>query len=182
MLPILFFLSALINASCAYRLGSSDRGLPGGYRQVSIPMFKNYTMEPAIEKNFTNALIQEFERSKVAVVTDSSRSEVEITGEIISLGSTTDGVRETSKILGAQLGSIIRVFVTAKITLRKQSDKSIIWESEFKDERSFSSSQVTVPGVNTVNPLYNLSAKRQNIELMAQNLMSQAYDRLTENF
>lgn len=181
-MPTLFFLFTLINASCAYRLGSSDRGLPGGYRQVSIPMFKNQTMEPTIEKYFTDSLIQEFERSKIATVTDSSRSEVEITGEITSLSSGTDGIRETSKIWGAQLGSILRVQVAVMITLRKQSDKTVIWEGEFKDERSFSSAQVTVSGVNTVNPLYNLSAKRQNIELMAQNLMSQAYDRLTENF
>lgn len=39
----------LLLASCAYRLGSPDRGLPGGYRQVYIPMFKNMSQEPGIE-------------------------------------------------------------------------------------------------------------------------------------
>ncbi len=182
LIPIIFCGICFLNASCAYRLGSSDRGLPGGYRQVSVPMFKNYTMEPTIEKYFTNSLIQEFERSKVALITDSARSEVEIIGEITSLSTTPDGIRETGKSLGTQLGSIMRLYLTAKITLRKQSDKSVLWEGEFTDQRSFSAAQVLTPGVNTVNPLYNLSAKRQNIELMAQNLMSQAYDRLTENF
>jgi hypothetical protein len=48
---------------CAYRFGNVSRSLPGGYKYISIPVFKNKTQETGIEVGFTNALIQEFDRS-----------------------------------------------------------------------------------------------------------------------
>ena len=71
-------LSLLSLTSCAYRWGSPDRSLPGGYRQVYIPVFKNLTPEPGIEVDFTNALRREFERSKIARISEYDAADAEI--------------------------------------------------------------------------------------------------------
>lgn len=74
------------------------------------------------------------------------------------------------------------IAVEVGITLKRSSDRSVLWKSSFVGNKSFSASKVTVAGVNSVNPLYNLSAKRQNIDQLAATMMSEAHDRMTENF
>lgn len=173
--------------SCAYRLGSPDRSLPGGYRQVYIPIFKNKSMEPGIEVAFTNALIQEYERSKIARVTDTHQAEVVAEGVIESVTVTrtgTDMVAEErpDMPLGTVLGTKYDVQIEIQVVLKRNSDKAVLWANRFNRVRTFTAAQVTTAGVNTVNPLYNQAAKRQNIEAMAFEMMSEAHDRSTENF
>ncbi len=153
-----------------------------GYKQVAIPVFKNLTQEPGLEVGFTNALIQEFERSQIAKVTDLTVAEAIIVGSITdvvysSIATTTRDV-PTGSVLATEFG----ITVTTAIQLIRKSDRRVLWSQDFKSERSYVAPQVTAAGVNTVNPLYNLSARRQNIQIMAQEMMSEAHDRLTENF
>ena len=179
----LIFLLAL--AGCAYRWGSSDRTLPGGYRQVHIPIFKNYTPEPGIEVDFTNAIRQEFERSRVARISDSSRSEVELVGEISALNYVPQAPVQGNTVTqptGTVMATAYDIRLAVKITLKRKSDGAVLWSSDFVSSRSYIAPQVTVPVVNTVNPLYNLSARRQNIQILSQSMMAEAHDRMTENF
>jgi hypothetical protein len=176
----------LLAASCAYRIGSPDRSLPGGYRQVFVPVFKNKTMEPGIEVSFTNALIQEFERAKIGRVTPESQAEIIAEGEIETVEYAPAGKREytegSSLPRGAVLAAQYQIAILAKLTLLRSSDRSVLWTGEFAGERSYVAPQVIAAGINTVNPLYNLSARRQNIETIAIKMMSEAHDRMTENF
>ncbi len=173
----------LLLASCAYRLGSPDRGLPGGYRQVYIPMFKNMSQEPGIEVAFTNALIQEFESAKIARVTDAAQAEVIVEATIEKAQTSPSGdFIDESLPTGVLTADSYAIAVEVGITLKRSSDRSVLWKSSFVGNKSFSASKVTVAGVNSVNPLYNLSAKRQNIDQLAATMMSEAHDRMTENF
>ncbi len=169
-------------SGCAYRFGNADRSLPGGYKQVNIPIFKNYSQEPSIEVLFTNALTHEFEKSKFARVTETSQSEVFIEGEIRSIQYLGTGKRTDGLPTGSVLATSYDIQVVVSVAVRRQSDRSALWQGEFTRTRSYSAPQVTLPGVNTVNPLYNLSARRQNLEILANDLMSEAHDRITENF
>lgn len=170
-------------AGCAYRLGAPDRGLPGGYKQVTVPVFKNWTMEPGLEVYFTNAFIQEIERSRIARLVTESEAEVVALGEIQSVQYSPGGKREGGSLpTGAVLAAEYRILITAKLKLLKKADKSLLWEGVFKGERTYVAPQVTAAGVNTVNPLYNLSARRQNIEVIAGELMAEAHTSMTENF
>lgn len=144
-------------------------------------------MEPGIEVAFTNALIQEYERAKIARVTEANQAEVVVEGVIESVsyaksGNDRSADQDTSLPTGTVLATSYQILVTAQVTLRRNSDKSILWTGTFNGERTYNSPQVTVAGVNTVNPLYNLSARRQNIEQIALEMMSEAHDRTTENF
>jgi hypothetical protein len=184
----LVFLALFFSSCASYRLSTTERSIPGGYKQVSIPIFKNKTQETGIEVAFTNSFNKEFQRSKVAHIVDNNLSEVKLEGIIESV-EYQSGARKTSGDAsapflpsGTVLATEYRILV--KVTLRaiRQSDGVEIWQGSFAGERTYAAPQVTLAGVNSVNPLYNLSARRQNIDTMANDMMAEAHDRITENF
>lgn len=171
--------------SCAYTWGPSLRTLPGNHRTLSIPVFKNKTMEPGIEVSMTNSLRHEFNRSNQFRVQDEKETEVTVLGEITSIKNEPAGPRtsaDSNLPTGAVLATSYTTILTMHVKLVRKSDGFIYWESDFQGERAYSAPQVTLSGVNSVNPIYNLSARRQNIESMTNDMMSEVYDRLTENF
>lgn len=158
--------------------------IPGGYKQLTVPIFKNYTQETGIEVAFTNSLVSELERSRTARVVDAHHAEAQIDGEILSVKYQAQAGDNASFTLpkGSVLKTTYQIVITSRVTLRRRADQQILWSGEFKGERTYTASQVTQFGVNTVNPLYNLSARRQNIDLMANDLMAEAHDRMSESF
>ncbi len=179
--------NTLFIAGCAYHWGTTTRSLPGGYKQVSIPVFKNKTQEVGIEVPFTNALIQEFQKSSLAKIVDDEKSDVQIVGEIFSLKYDSGGGGEqpsSSNYLpqGTVLAKSYNTTLDVRIRMIRKSDKAELWSGDFRSERSYNAPSVTLSGVNSVNPLYNLSARRHNINLMSLDLMAEAYDRISENF
>ncbi len=180
----------LFIVNCAYDVGYETRRLPGGYRSLAIPVFSNKTKEVSVESYFTNSLIREFERSRVAKVTNKSQAPVFIRGSISSVTLADNG--QVAANSGSQklkylpkntvLNTGYRVVVTVHVQLIKNSDKRIVWEQNFVNERVYSAAQISVTGINSVNPLYNHSAKHQNIRMLAKEMMREAHDRLTERF
>lgn len=186
-LHLLLFLLFFMNG-CAYHLGNSTRNLPGGYRQLSIPIFENKTLEPGIETYFTSALSQEFHRSKVGKIVDVESSELKLLGEVASVVVVSTVKKASGDTAvpylpnGAVLTTAYKVTVRVNVRIVRQSDQSVVWQGSFDGDRTYSGASVSLAGINSVNPLYNLSAKRQNIQLLANDLMAEAYDRITENF
>lgn len=137
---------------------------------------------------FTNALMQEFYRSKVARVTDQRLADVILIGEIRQLEYLPGGKKisgdSSAPFLaeGAVLATEYRILLTTEIKALDRLTKKVLWSGSFAGERTYVTPQVTLAGVNSVNPLYNLSARRQNIEVMANDMMLEAHDRITENF
>jgi TolB-like protein len=178
----------LFLSGCAYRLGTPTRTIPGGYKQISVPVFKNKTQETGIEMVFTNSLIQEFQRSRVARVVDNSLSEVAVIGEITSISYLPGAKRiagdSSAPYLpsGTVLASEYRILLNVTVKVVRQADGTELWSGGFSGERTYQAPLVTLAGVNSVNPLYNLSARRQNIDVMSLDLMAEAHDRITENF
>ena len=182
------FLVMTAGGCASYHLGSVGRAIPGGYKQISIPVFKNRTQETGVEVSFTNALIKEFQRSKVARIVGDNLSEVKIEGSIDSI-EYQPGARKTSGDASAPYmptGTVIateyRVLVNATVRIIRQADGLELWSGGFSGEATYAAPQVTLAGVNSVNPLYNLSARRQNIDTVAASMMAEAHDRITENF
>ncbi len=187
---LLIILSIGLN-SCAYQLGVRGRTLPGGYSSVEVPLFKNLTQEPGMEVAFTNSLIQEFEKNKIAKVVYSPRqgeaAPVLVKGEITKIiYKATSPVQKKDKAPllpeGAVLATGYRVIVTTQISLIEKSTGKVLWNSTFDGESSYAAPQVTIARLNSANPLYNLSSRRRTIETIAQDLMVEAHDRMTENF
>jgi len=178
----------LLLSGCAYHIGMSSRSLPGGYKYLSIPVFKNSTYETGIEVGFTNSLVQEFERSQIGKVTSENLSDVKIVGVVESVqylpgGKLVSGSGNAPYLPeGNVLASDYRILVSVSVRIIRQADNTQIWAGTFAGERTYVPPQVTLAGVNSVNPLYNLSARRQNIDSVANDMMAEAHDRITENF
>lgn len=179
-------MSSLI-ASCAYRFGSPERRIPGGYHLLAVPVFSNKTQEVTIETFFTHSMIMEVEKSSLARVTPKEESQAILMGEITKI-SYILGTEITEKTQGFQLplGTVLskeyRIIAEATIRLVRSSDMAVLWEGNVQGEKRYPAPVITKEVLNTANPLYNQSAKIQNIQQMAQDMMAEAYERMTENF
>lgn len=185
---LLSVLLLIATSNCAYRYGLSDRALPGGYTQISIPVFKNVTPDVGIEMFFTDALIRRFARSQVARVTDKELAPVVLEGTIKKIevlpGPAKTNVENQLKTLpdNAVLTTSYRLVVTANVLLRRKSDDKTMWEGNFTNETEYFAPQVGTPIVNSANATYNQSARQQRISVLADEMMAEAHDRMTENF
>jgi hypothetical protein len=184
---VLFFMAiSLVASGCAYHFGFSERALPGGYTRVAIPTFKNKSNEVGIEPMFTNALIDRFERSQVARVTDSGDAPVTLEGMINKVDVVQQGVRDNSTLFTLPSDTVLatdyRVVVSSTLMLRRKSDERVIWQGNFSNEKVYHAPQIGTAIVNSANATYNQSALMQAINLLAQDMMLEAHDRITENF
>lgn len=189
MIKKLFLLTLTIGlqfllTSCAYRFSSLERGIPGGYNRVSVPVFKNLTFEPSIESFFTQAMIEELERDRFTKVTSKADAQVILEGTITQLhyvqgSSFQDDILER-KNKSIPIEYSIRVFVN--LQLKRVSDEKILWSGNFDGEKLYPAPQITNPVLDTANSTYNHSARMQNLRVLARDLMSEAHMNLTENF
>lgn len=177
---------ALIVASCAYKVGQKFRSLPGGYQRLSIPVIKNKSMEPGAESIVTQALKEEFFRSTILKVVNDSDAEVRLEGQIDSLNYASIAIKESDpkNLLptGTVLATTYNMTVVLTVKLVKTGTAEVLWQSQFTSSRPMNASQVTIAGVNSVNPIYNQNAKRLVLENVAYELSNQIHNNLTENF
>jgi hypothetical protein len=185
---LITLICALALTSCAgYRMGDSDRQIPGGYRTVAIPVFKNKSMEAGVEAYFTNALVREFERGRVGRVTSKSEAQTTLEGSIDNVNYVV--TNQVSKEQGGGflgeniiLNTEYRILLQTTLRLRRNSDQKVLWEGTFNGERSYLAPQIGREGINSADAIYNQSARYQNLEAMASYLMNEAHNRITENF
>lgn len=169
-------------------MGMQGRKIPGGYSLVAVPVFKNKTKTVGIEAFFTRALIEEIEQSRLGQITDKEESQVIVDGiidavEVIKGAEVSrDGGGYDKLPEGTTLAKEYRVVVRASIRLIRTSDMVNLWESSFSGERRYPAAIVTQQVINTVNPLYNHNAQVQSIRLLAKDIMSEAYNQMTESF
>lgn len=182
----IFFL--VILQSCAYRLSNNVDKLPNDVKVIYIPLFANDSKEPNVEVMFTNALKAEALRfGKLNMVNSESAADATLSGSITSVELASDeSVIEAkdAKYLpyGTVLPTQVRVTVTVSMKMTEIKTKKILWSSEYKQYRNYTPPQITLPGLNSANNLYNLSERRQTLETLAKDMMQLAFDRLVDNF
>ncbi len=172
--------------SCGYKFGLADRALPGGYKQVAIPVFRNTSSDVGIEVPFTNALIRRFARSQVARVSEKNLAPLVLEGTIVRV-ETLPGPAVTSAELktlpdGAVLTTEYRLVVSTSITLKRKSDEKVIWQGQFANEKVYAAPRLGREVLNSANATYNHSARMETIARLAEEMMAEAHDRMTENF
>lgn len=176
-----------MTTACSYKLGFRERGIPGGYDNVAIPVFKNQTIEAGSEVYFTNAMIQELERSRLAHIVNKDLAQVTLEGVLESINYVGE-----SPLLDAQRNPFLpgnialnlgyRIYAIVGLRLVRNYDQKILWTSKFQGERSYLAPNIGSPTLNSADATYNHSAHYQNIAQLAVDMMSEAHDRLTENF
>jgi hypothetical protein len=179
--------------SCAYRAGSGDRQIPGGYRAIAVPVFKNLTHEAGVEVYFTNSLIREIERSRIGSVTPKETSQVTLEGTVDSVQyagiAPIVGTGENGLPGGTVLNTQYNITVGTTLRLRRNSDGKVLWEASFSKGQTYQTPRIGLIGgkggstvLSGADAVYNHSARYQNIETIAADMMLEAHDRLTENF
>ena len=173
-------------SSCGYSMANRNRQFVGGYKLVTVPIFKNRSHDPKIEIYFTNAFKEELFRAKVAEVTAEKVAPVTLKGVINSVRYI-----PTSQVNNATIAQLpdkavltssytVRVHVTLKV--ERNADKKVIWRHDFNGVRGYTAPRLGTEEINSVNALYNHSARLQTIQLMAKSMMKEAYNQMTENF
>ncbi len=182
---VLCLFSAL-TSGCSYKLGFSERGIPGGYENVAVPVFSNSTIEAGAEVYFTNAMIMELERSKLARIVSKDLAQVTLEGNVVSIiYSGENPLPGANSFFPAgvpppTLG--YRIYAKVALALKRNYDQKLLWRSEFLGERTYNAPVIGASGVNSADATYNHSAHYQNIAQLANDMMAEAHDRLTENF
>ncbi len=177
-----------MTSGCAYKFGLAERALPGGYTQVAIPMFKNTSTEVGVEPYFTNSLIRRFSRSQVARVTDKETSPLLLLGyidaiQIVPGPAVTNSSSQLSTLPDqAVLITEYRLIVKSHIVLKRKSDDKVMWQGSFANEKVYAPPRIGGELVNSANATYNQSVKMETIALLAEEMMAEAHDRMTENF
>jgi hypothetical protein len=83
---------------------------------------------------------------------------------------------------GAVLTTDYRLVVTTSLKLKRRSDDRIMWQGSFQGEKSYSAPRIGTPLANSANATYNHSVRMQTISAIADDMMTEAHDRMTENF
>ena len=164
--------------------------MPGNIRSLYIPVFKNNSTEPGVEVYFTNALKKEILTSNVISLNNhESSTDAVMYGQIKSVEiysdeSVAESTQNSKNYLprGTVISTQVKVVVTVALELKKVNSSQILWSSEFKQSLNYTPPQVTLPVINSTNNLYNLSARRQTLETLANQMMQLAFDRMVDNF
>jgi hypothetical protein len=168
---------------CGYQWG--NRGseiLPGKYREIAVPMFKNKTQEVGSEVYFTNAIIEEIARSPNAI-TSSDKAEIVLEGELSRIEITGEGLANVEALPKlVELVSSYKLLVEVHIRVRRKSDQSLLFNQRFTGERTYASAQIGDARFNSANPNYNQSALHENLKIISVDLMTKAYNLMTESY
>ena len=75
-----FLVVVLVSSSCGYHLAGYGSTLPSHIRAISIPVFKNSSSEPNIQKDATDAIRRAFISDGRLKVTDTSKADLLMRG------------------------------------------------------------------------------------------------------
>ncbi|MBT3515080.1 MAG: hypothetical protein HOB32_07640 [Nitrospina sp.] len=79
-----FLLVILVSSSCGYNLAGYGSALPPHIRAISIPVFKNSSSEPNIQKDATDAIRRAFISDGRLKVMSSSKSDLLMRGTLMN--------------------------------------------------------------------------------------------------
>lgn len=195
---VFVILPLLLLSHCGYNWGHQTRSLPGDHTTVYVELFKNPTKEIGLEAQFSQALIHELERSGFASVSSKDAAEIIIKGDILSATVTGQGAdssnfitkdyssadltKRSSETYTASYFTAYVVQVAVNLRAIRSRDKQMIWQTTLSGSKGFQASRLKRQGLRSSNVLYNEARKKQTIKLVAKEMMSDAFDRLTENF
>ena len=151
-------------------------------------MFKNLSSEVGIETFFTNSLIRRFSRSQVARVTERESSPLVLLGfidavETVNGPAVTNSASQLRQLPDqAVLITEYRMVIRTRLVLKRKSDDKIMWQGAFNNEKVYAPPRIGGEIVNSANATYNQSMKMETISLLAEEMMAEAHDRMTENF
>ncbi|MBF0552355.1 MAG: LptE family protein [Deltaproteobacteria bacterium] len=166
---ILFTGCMWLAIGCGYGFGPGEVKLPPHAKSVCIVMFDNKTTEPDIGAFFSDALGFEFSRSGVLKVTDRTRADLIVEGEVVSLRVDTISYGQYNVPLEK------RAWVTVKARLTELGTNKVLWRD---DNLSWHYEYL----VDVSDPRAGQASLQEAIKQIAKNLAQKMHDRMLAGF
>jgi outer membrane lipopolysaccharide assembly protein LptE/RlpB len=160
----LFFL-----VGCGYHLPeSSDIWLGGDERVLYVQLFENETVEPYLENFITEALVEEFSRSRLVELTEDPESaDLQLTGQVTRFKSSVLAYSSTDDITD------YRATMSAKVKLTKVNSDETVWKTSLSKSEEYQAE---------VDKNFQLEGERIAAREVSKRLAEDIYARLMNNF
>ena len=168
LIPATLLAAVLLLSGCGYGFRGTVSYLPEEIKTVAIPFLKNRTGEPNLDVLLTQALIREFNRSKLLKLTRAGRADVVLKGRIQGLSEGAVAYEDIRTALQR------RITVSVSAELMATADNKVFWRNKAISEGQ-DYDIASDPGVTETN--------RQNaIATLTRNLAEKIHDSIFENF
>lgn len=191
MLKVSFSVLLLVAISaCSYSLTSlKNPWEKEGIKTVSVPIFKNETMESGAEVDFSNALRLYLTSRSNKLKYVSGSADAELKGTITNITLRAAGIKfgtaqtEAAGELPNERLLATSYIVTAnvKLSLVRNSDQKVLWNSSFAQSKTMPSGSYTDQR-RTSNVFIKESNKKETIRDLSDSMMLLAVDALLEEF
>ncbi|MBW1713354.1 MAG: LptE family protein [Deltaproteobacteria bacterium] len=165
---VLSLVLALSLAGCGYGFRGTVSYLPQEIKTVAIPYLTNQTGEAGLEVLITEALIREFNRSKLLKLTDIGRADVVLSGKIKGLSTRAVAFEDVRTALQR------RVTVSMEMELVQRRDQRVLWRS-----RAVSDGQDYDVGSGSTATETN---REEALQELAKSVAVKVHDSIFENF
>lgn len=166
----ILFLALILtcSAGCGYHFLGKGKGTLGDIRTIAIPYFINKTYEPAIDRIFTDALVNEFVESREFTLTTEDKADVVMRGVLKSFKEKTISHNRNDRVLE------YRVTVTMEFSAEERTTGKVIWRDEniTHNEEYRVNTDIAVTEFN----------KDEAIKRLAAELAERIHDNLLEGF
>lgn len=165
---VLLLTAAIVAAGCGYGFRGTVSYLPPELKTVAIPYLNNDTSEAGLETVITDALIREFNRSKLLRLEDEAHADLILRGQIVFVGSGAVAYQNTQTALQR------RVEVAVNMDLVRTDNRKIIWRQRGMREGE----EYDVDADTTTTEENRETALKET----ATNLARKIHDSIFENF
>lgn len=165
----LLWLSLFSLVGCGYHLPeASDTWIGGDDRALYVQLFENETVEPYLENFITEALVEEFSRSRLVELTeDPEKADLQLTGHVTRFKSSVLAYSSTDEITD------YRASMSVDVKLQKRVGDEILWKTSLSRNEEYQAN---------VDKNFQLEGERLAAREVSQRLAEDIYARLMNNF
>lgn len=187
------FLSTLIVicGGCGYQFQGTKNPLEKfGIRKIYVETFTNKSVRPGLEHHFTNAMVREIRKGRVfELVEDREEADAILSGVISSVDDKPSAsyaeIDSTTAAINVATSFTANVSCTVSL---QDTTKRVIFLDTFSGTRVHQASMIFEgksqidQNANATTPLINESEQRLAIRYLSEQLMFDAYQKLTDIF
>jgi outer membrane lipopolysaccharide assembly protein LptE/RlpB len=155
-------------AGCGYHFIGQESGVLSGIHSIAIPYFVNKSFEPGLERYVTEALVDEFVKSKFIKVVDEAAADAVIRGRIEEFSESVISFDKDDRALE------YRTRISLDITLERKDTAEILWRNKglYHFEEYTVSSDIATTEAN----------KKIALKMTAAELAERIHDSIIEGF
>lgn len=155
--------------SCGYHLPeSSETWIGGEDRVLYVDLFENATVEPYLENFITDALVEEFSRSRLVELTEKPEAaDLKLTGEVTNFKSNAISYSSNDEITD------YRATMTVAVRLLRSENQEVLWQKPLSQSEDYQA---------VVNKNLQLEGERLAARAVSKRLAEDIYAQLLNNF